>query len=135
MVTEVTIGLRTTKMIGDSMGTEWGSLSAAREFITGCKHQSSTCIGTQTSKAYVVDHNNLLLMTTMALAMICNTLMEASFAISSSGIPKTKLYNQKVVREAYAFIQGTSLDIKIMEYHLDLDPERIRNEFFRIFHA
>lgn len=74
-------------------------------------------------------------MTTMALSMICNTLIEASFAISSNSMPKTNLYNKKVVQEAYAFIQGTGLEVTIKNFNLDLNADRLRSEFHKIFHA
>lgn len=71
-------------------------------------------------------------MTTMALAMLCNALIEASFAINTGSIPKHNLYTKKAIQEAYAFIQGTSLEITIHRFCLDLNADRLREEFFRI---
>jgi cystathionine beta-lyase family protein involved in aluminum resistance len=71
-------------------------------------------------------------MTTMALAMICNSLVEASFAMNSKNNPEL---SKKTITEAYAFIQGTSLEITIKRFHLDLNANRLRQEFNRIFNG
>ncbi len=70
-------------------------------------------------------------MTTMALSMICHSLLEASFAVESDNRPT--FYSKQAVKNAYAFIQGTGLEVTIMEYHLNLDAGRLRDEFNKLF--
>lgn len=73
-------------------------------------------------------------MTTMALSMICHSLKEASFLFTgTSNNPRNEFSRSDIATQAYAFIQGTGLDVMIKDFSLDLNADRIRDEFNRIF--
>ncbi len=70
----------------------------------------------------------------MALAMICHSLKEASFLFTgTSNNPRNEFSRSDISTQAYAFIQGTGLELMIEDYQLALNANRIRDEFNRIF--
>lgn len=79
-----------------------------------------------------MDAQNILFMTTCAMTMIYQSIKEASYVFTHTDNLNSK--HAEVSREAYAFIQGSGLDITIRKYSLDYSPNRIRDEFKRIFH-
>lgn len=83
-----------------------------------------------------MDARNVLIMTTMALAIICNSLRDASYLFGTSSI-NVRNHRDKfaLATEAYAFIQGTGLEITIQRFSLDLNADNIRFNFYRIFHV
>lgn len=73
-------------------------------------------------------------MATCAITMICHSLLEASYVFTgTSNRTDHEIKSSAIARRAYAFIQGTGLDIAIQSYGLDYNPEVIREEFNRIF--
>ena len=84
-----------------------------------------------------VDYKNLVFITTMALSALVTTLLDAAYILgyrskrNAEGKTNPKLENSS--KEAYAFISGTGLNIMIDYYHLDYDPEEIRNKFNGLF--
>lgn len=83
---------------------------------------------------FEVDARNVLIMTTMALAIICNSLRDASYLFSTSSINVRNHRDKFVIAtEAYAFIQGTGLEVTIQQFELDLNADRIRYEFGKVF--
>lgn len=70
----------------------------------------------------------------MGLSIICRTILEASYVFTgTSGNNKNCYQSSKIAQEALAFIQGTGLDITIQRFALDLDPDKVREEFDKIF--
>ena len=72
-----------------------------------------------------MDYRNVLLITTIGLSIIHQAFKEASVICTCS--------SRQAVR-AFAFVAGSSLDITIQRYGLDLNAGRIREEFYQIFH-
>ena len=121
-------------MMNDSLGMAFGSVTQARNQIGGCLHQSNGCTETQSFNLLQVDARNILIMTTMALAIICNSLRDASYLFATSSI-NVRNHRDKftLATEAYAFIQGTGLEITIQRFSLDLNANGIRYEFNKLF--
>ena len=73
-------------------------------------------------------------MATCAITMICHSLLEASYVFTgTSNRTDNELKSSAVAKRAYAFIQGTGLDLAIQRFGLDYSAENIREEFNRIF--
>ena len=117
-----------------SLGQESNSLTRARELI-GSQPKLNGFIKTQTTSKFAqVDHNNLLFVATAALTMIYFSLLEASYMFTGTCRRTNHEFRSSVrAREAYAFIQGTGLDIAIKKFNLDYDAETLRDEFNKIF--
>lgn len=120
-------------MMDGLQSQESNMLSLARNAI-GNVHQSNTCTRIQNSQVFEVDARNILIMTTMALAIICNCLKDASYLFATSSI-NVRNHRDKfsLATEAYAFIQGTGLEVTIQRFELDLNADRIRYEFTKVF--
>lgn len=71
-----------------------------------------------------MDYRNLILITTIGLSIISQSLHEASVISTCS--------SRKAV-QALAFISGSGLEFTIQHYGLDLNATRIRSEFYAIF--
>ena len=71
-----------------------------------------------------MDYRNLVLLATMGLAVICNSLQEATHRKEGKPTPEAS--------RAIAFLQGTGLDLVIQRFGLDLDADHLRRSFFRI---
>lgn len=70
----------------------------------------------------------------MGMSIICQTLLEASYVYTgTSGKLKNGYRTSKIASEALAFIHGTGLEITIERFALDLDADRVREEFEKIF--
>jgi len=65
--------------------------------------------------------------------MIYKSLEEASYMFTHTDGHASKK-SMKIAQNAYAFICSSSLDMTIRNYTIDLDPNRLRDEFKRIFH-
>lgn len=66
--------------------------------------------------------------------MICHSLREASYIFTgTSGRTDNEMKSSAIARRAYAFVQGTGLDLAIQRFGLDYDAETIREEFNKIF--
>lgn len=123
--------LGVTQTMDNLNSQELGSLTAARSLI-GNLHSSHTCTRARIIPEHLqIDHRNLVFMVTAALSMICNALKEASYYQNGSG--PDKIYSRQVVTEAYAFIQGTGLDVTIKTYGLAYHPDKIRKLFNELF--
>lgn len=73
-------------------------------------------------------------MTTMALSIICHTFIEASYMYTgTSGRAQNPYTSSKIAREAFAFIQGTGLEVTIQRFDLDLNADELREGFYAIF--
>ena len=79
----------------------------------------------------------MLIYTTLALAILVHTFIEASYALGHrrkpNAVGKTNPVLQENGREALAFIQGTSLEIMIEQLQLGYDPQEIRFQFYARF--
>ena len=76
-------------------------------------------------------------MATAALTMLCQSLLEASFIFTktSGSTTKNNHCSSKISMQAFAFIQGTGLDIAIQAYGLEYNPKELRDSFNKIFKA
>ena len=73
-------------------------------------------------------------MNTLGLACIATAFQDAAmYYTHTNGYFGTK--KMSVASQALAFIQGTSLEICIKSYGLELEAENLRTSFFRIFHV
>ena len=79
----------------------------------------------------------LLIMNTIGLSVVCETLKFASllFPTSNGYKPKVSTERRNEYRECFAFIQGTGLDLLLNQYEINYDANRIRNGFNYIFHV
>lgn len=72
----------------------------------------------------------------MGLCILANTLREASYYFTgTSSLVGHPYKSSEIATKALAFIQGTSLEVMLEEYSIDLDANKIRAEFYRVFHA
>ena len=80
----------------------------------------------------------MLVYTTLALAILVQTFLEASYALGHrrkhNAIGKTNPKLQSDGEEALAFISGTSLELLIEKFQLDYDSSEIRYKFYALFH-
>lgn len=68
---------------------------------------------------------HLLLLNTLGLSILTETLYSAQFIYTQSGRRSDILEHQA----CYAFIQGSGLDMLLEQYGLEYDPDGIRNGF------
>lgn len=69
----------------------------------------------------------LMVMNTIGMSILFEAFHNASFIYK---IPRGNQYmTRKEVLDSYAFVQGTGLDILLQSYHLDYDPDQLRNGF------
>lgn len=57
------------------------------------------------------------------------SILEATLKTAAKFIYLKNTANRSETRECYTFIQGTGLDILIMEYDLDVEARSLRNSF------
>ena len=73
-------------------------------------------------------------MNTLGLACIASAFQDAAMLYTlTNGYFGNK--KRSVATQAFAFIQGTGLEICIKSYGLDLEANDLRTSFFRIFHV
>ena len=139
----------TARMVVDNMissketGTQMGleslgssTLGQARSLV-GRAREYATYTPTQPS-VVKINHHNEAMMATMGLACIMSALKEASlvFTLTSTHYGRHQVKPLlKLGSEALAFIQGTGLDVTIVNYGLDLEADQLRLTFYRIFHV
>lgn len=73
-------------------------------------------------------------MVTAALTMIAHSFIEASYYIQNTMNHNSKIYNRKALADAYAFVQGTGLEISLQRFSLDYDADILRRNFNYLFH-
>ena len=119
-----------------SMHTTSGTLSTARELIGGIKPPSSTCTKTQEYKQSVVEANakGFYFYNTLALSLITHTFTEAAYMFThTANFPTRHKQYLSASKQAFAFIQGTGLEIMIQVYNLDYDAAKLREIFYDKF--
>ena len=137
MVRANTIGSRDTRTQNCSTDTEFGSLSLARNLITGSQHQSETSGATHEFRYLKATPDRVAMYDTLILQMVVSVFQDAAFqfintnAVSSYGNRHKSML--EVSKDALGFIAGTGLDIMLKFYHLDLDPDRLRETFYGKF--
>src|SRR5437773_297584 len=108
--------------------SESNTLLHVRSLISGCQQGFGISTEARLVASFCsTDYRNLVIMATMGLAVICNSLKEASVVFNGN--------SSKTAARAMAFIQGTGLEVTIQTFELDLNANQIRAEFYRIFHA
>jgi len=76
----------------------------------------------------------VLFYTTLGLGVLQNAFEEAAMLYThTNGYFGKK--NIGLAKRAYAFIQGTGLEMCIQMYDLSYDADELRQTFFRIFHV
>lgn len=75
----------------------------------------------------------LLIANTMGHSVLIETLRMAAYYVNHSTRVSMKSHSQITffheAQECFAFVQGTGLDILLMRYGLDYDPEALRGSF------
>jgi hypothetical protein len=71
-----------------------------------------------------MDYRNLIMITTLGLSIITQSLREASTICTKSSAQAVK---------AFAFVNGSGLDITIQRFGLNLNAGELRYEFYQIF--
>lgn len=120
-----------------SMRTMSNGLTAARDLISGVKPPSSISTKTQEYKQSVVEANakGFYFYNTLALSLITNTFTEASYMFThTANVPTRHKQYLSASKQAFAFIQGTGLEIMIQVYNLDYDANKLREIFYEKFH-
>jgi len=88
--------------------------------------QSSTC-----------DLPMLMMANTIGMTILRNELRSASYIFVYSGGKenwRNGIHSVNECSDSLAFIQGTGLEILMSYYHLEYDPDKVRNTFFSLFH-
>jgi len=98
---------------------------------------ASTSTKTQESNAKYVEANarGYYFYDTLALSLITNTFVEASYMFTHTGgsLPKRHKQYLEASKQAYAFISGTGLEIMIQAYNMDYDADMLRDMFYAKF--
>jgi len=83
----------------------------------------------------MVDTSLLLMINTIGMSVLCESLKEASYYFTGSGETGRPLSssNKKNCKESLMFVQGTGLERMLNCYNLAYSGTKIRETFFTIF--
>ena len=105
--------------------------------MIGNVHQFQSSGQTQASNYTLLrqSHRGVIYHTTLALSIVAETLLDASYYFLNTSQHPSSRQRRKFTesQEAIAFIRGTGLELIIDFYHLDFDPDTLRDKFYEYF--
>lgn len=73
----------------------------------------------------------------LAKEVLAKTILDAAYMFTHTNgkLTRERLTMYKTSQQAFAFLQGTGLEVMIQEYGLAYDAENIRSLFYEKFHV